>query len=88
MKGRESGSYYDRMWGAAINARPDAVSITSYNEWGEGTQIEPAARPEDQPGQHRYHSYDDGPDMYLRLTRKWSAQFQQTRAHSEHRDEL
>ena len=33
------------MWRAAIAARADRVTITSYNEWHEGTQIEPAARP-------------------------------------------
>ena len=32
------------MWRAAITAKPDRVTITSYNEWHEGTQIEPAKR--------------------------------------------
>jgi glycoprotein endo-alpha-1,2-mannosidase len=41
---RESGEYYRRMWQAALGleAQPWAVSITSFNEWGEGTQIEAA----------------------------------------------
>ena len=30
------------MWSSAIRARPDVVTVTSYNEWHEGTQIEPA----------------------------------------------
>ena len=30
------------MWQAAVRASPDVVTITSYNEWHEGTQIEPA----------------------------------------------
>ena len=44
-KGRERGAYYERMWRRALAAggATGAVSITSYNEWGEGTQIEPAA---------------------------------------------
>jgi glycoprotein endo-alpha-1,2-mannosidase len=39
---RDRGARYDAMWRRAIRARPDAVTITSYNEWHEGTQIEPA----------------------------------------------
>jgi hypothetical protein len=31
------------MWNRALDAGSDVVSITSFNEWGEGTQIEPAA---------------------------------------------
>ena len=34
---------YDRMWRGAIRAAADVVTITSYNEWHEGTQIEPAS---------------------------------------------
>jgi hypothetical protein len=39
---RNDGGWYDHMWQAAVRAAPDVVSITSYNEWHEGTQIEPA----------------------------------------------
>jgi hypothetical protein len=30
------------MWKTAIGSKPDLVTVTSYNEWQEGTQIEPA----------------------------------------------
>ena len=40
---RLHGTTYDMLWSAALAASPDVVSITSFNEWGEGTQIEPAA---------------------------------------------
>jgi hypothetical protein len=39
---RNNGATYDAKWGGAIAASPDIVAITSYNEWHEGTQIEPA----------------------------------------------
>jgi glycoprotein endo-alpha-1,2-mannosidase len=39
---RLNGATYDALWAAAVAAKPDVVSITSFNEWGEGTQIEPA----------------------------------------------
>jgi hypothetical protein len=42
LKLRRGGKAYDGMWRAALRARPDIVTITSYNEWHEGTQIEPA----------------------------------------------
>jgi glycoprotein endo-alpha-1,2-mannosidase len=42
-KPRRAGQTYDDMWLAAIRARPDRITITSYNEWHEGTQIEPAS---------------------------------------------
>jgi glycoprotein endo-alpha-1,2-mannosidase len=41
-KRREGGRYYDGLWEHAVASHPSAISITSYNEWGEGTQIEPA----------------------------------------------
>jgi glycoprotein endo-alpha-1,2-mannosidase len=39
---RDNGLTYDRMWKTALKAKPDLVTVTSYNEWQEGTQIEPA----------------------------------------------
>ena len=39
---RNEGRTYDSMWKSALKANPDVVTITSYNEWQEGTQIEPA----------------------------------------------
>lgn len=42
VRGRAQGTVYDRMWRGAIRAGADVVTITSYNEWHEGTQIEAA----------------------------------------------
>jgi hypothetical protein len=42
VRSRREGATYDRMWRSALRARADVVTITSYNEWQEGTQIEPA----------------------------------------------
>jgi len=48
---------YEENWKAALASNPEWVTITSYNEWFEGTQIEPAA------------SYGN---RYLDLTRAYS----------------
>ncbi len=42
VKPRRAGLTYDAMWEAAVRSKADAVTITSYNEWHEGTQLEPA----------------------------------------------
>ena len=39
---RQNGSYYERSFQGAIDSRPDWIVITSFNEWMEGTQIEPS----------------------------------------------
>ncbi len=50
VKPRLHGSTYDRMWKTALSADADLVTITSYNEWQEGTQIEPAQAQVERPG--------------------------------------
>eukprot|EP00026_Physarum_polycephalum_P007936 Phypoly_transcript_08008.p1 GENE.Phypoly_transcript_08008~~Phypoly_transcript_08008.p1 ORF type:complete len:417 (+),score=55.96 Phypoly_transcript_08008:168-1253(+) len=43
-KSRENGEYYETQWKAAMGARPEIISITSYNEWHEGTKGEEEKR--------------------------------------------
>ena len=50
---RRDGATYDAMWRGALRARADLVTITSYNEWHEGTQIEPA-----RAGRRGYEAYE------------------------------
>lgn len=57
---RENGLLYRRLWEAAIAAGPDWLLITSWNEWHEGSEIEP--------------SIEDG-RLYLDLTQEFSAAF-------------
>jgi hypothetical protein len=42
VRSRAGGGTYDDMWAGAIASKPDVISITSYNEWHEGSMIEPA----------------------------------------------
>jgi glycosyl hydrolase family 99 len=80
LKPRRNGHTYDAMWTSALRAGADRVTITSYNEWGEGTQIE-AARP--QPAAGAYLSYDGAYGLrgraasraYLRRTACWTRVF-------------
>ena len=77
-RSRAQGATYDRMWRAAVRAEASIVTITSYNEWHEGTQIEPA-RTVGSP----YASYDGayglvGPPAqraYLDRTGMWAGQY-------------
>ena len=85
VKRRRAGRTYDSMWHAAIVADADRVTITSFNEWHEGTQIEPAADA-GWHGRYRYFGYDGAfglrgaaaPNAYLARTRYWSDVFRNT----------
>ena len=77
VKDRLFGATYDSMWSAALRAGADLVTITSYNEWGEGTQIEPAGHG------GRYESYDGAYGLhgraaqraYITRTAYWTSRF-------------
>lgn len=67
---RLDGKYYDESFANAVNVKPEIISITSFNEWHEGTQIEPAIKKTT-----RFRKYLDygekGSSYYLDLTKKW-----------------
>jgi glycoprotein endo-alpha-1,2-mannosidase len=73
-KNRNSGKYYDAMFDAAIKSQPDFIGIASFNEWHEGTQIEPA-----KPKNMNSYNYEDySPlknDYFLLRTKEWSSMF-------------
>jgi uncharacterized protein YraI len=57
---RESGNYYAQAWQAALDSQPHWIVVNSFNEWPEGSYIEPSA------------AYGDA---YLDLTAAWAGQF-------------
>mgnify|MGYP005854591753 CR=1 FL=1 len=59
-RSRENGAYYQRTWVDAVAYNADAVVITSFNEFFEGSHIEPS----EQYG-----------DLYLQLTQDLTADF-------------
>ena len=61
------------MFAAALAVNPEIVSVTSYNEWHEGTQIEPAA-PRQSPGFTYADHQGLPPEWYLDRTRHWAGQ--------------
>ncbi len=62
---RGEGAYYRACWEGARQSEADIVAITSFNEWLEGTQIEPA------------HAYGD---FYLSLTAQLITEYRNARA--------
>jgi len=60
---RFNGFTYKSLWDQALALKPDYVLITSFNEWHEGTEIEP--------------SKEYG-DYYLRLTKEYSDRFKKS----------
>jgi hypothetical protein len=78
VKPRRQGATYDAMWRGAVRGSADLVTITSYNEWHEGTQIEPA-----RGGRRGYESYEGAwgfrgraaETAYLTRTAYWVRRF-------------
>jgi Glycosyl hydrolase family 99 len=83
---RDGGSRYNAQWVGALAAGADSVSITSYNEWHEGTQIEgaiPYCFPDGfcSPGYESDYGRTgaDAVDVYLDATATWAGVFRALR---------
>ncbi len=82
VKDRRNGRTYDHMWRLAIASGADVITVTSYNEWHEGSQIEPAARAR-RAGNRTYQDYEGAWGLsgaaaataYLARTRYWADRF-------------
>ena len=74
-RSRENGDYYKRSFQAALSVNSPLISVTSFNEWHEGTQIEEAV-PKSGNG-YKYRDYSPNkPDYYLKLTRTFVGKFE------------
>lgn len=62
---RRDGAVYRTLWEEAVKANPDWILIGTWNEWPEGTEIEP--------------SVEFG-DQYLKITREYALPFLRTTA--------
>ncbi|MDA8219118.1 MAG: glycoside hydrolase family 99-like domain-containing protein, partial [Dehalococcoidales bacterium] len=61
VRDREDGAYYQRTFDAALGSQPDwAIIVNSFNEWAEGSTIEPSV------------TYGD---KYISLTRSFSDRY-------------
>ncbi|MBI5032089.1 MAG: glycoside hydrolase family 99-like domain-containing protein [Chloroflexi bacterium] len=60
VRDRRNGEFYRETWRAAFSTYPDWIIITSWNEWVEGTMIEPSV------------TYGN---LYLDITRSFASQF-------------
>lgn len=71
---RENGKTYDAQWQAVLDSgvEPQMMTVTSFNEWHEGTQIEPSMPSSEIPSSYAYLDYEDlDPNAYLDATGAW-----------------
>jgi hypothetical protein len=71
---RAQGRTYDAQWREVVGTgvMPPMITVTSFNEWHEGTMIEPAACWRDDGLDHEYECYTMGPFQYLTATAAWT----------------
>lgn len=77
---RRQGRTFDEQWRQVVDTGvlPRMITITSFNEWHEGTMIEPAVCWQDDGLEHEYDCYAMGPEQYLVATATWAEHFART----------
>ncbi len=76
---RDRGSTYNRQWREILSTgvTPHMITVTTFNEWHEGTMIEPAACGLDDGQGYQYDCYALGPFQYLIATAAWTETIRQ-----------
>ena len=75
---RQDGATYENQWSTALSTgvEPQMVTITSFNEWHEGSQIEPIATGADNGRGYTYADFGTlPPGGYILMTRDWVERF-------------
>jgi serine/threonine protein kinase len=88
---RDNGETYNIQWQAALftSTRPDLVIISSFNQWHEGTQIEPAAPGFETDEGRVYEGYEGlGPEDYLYITKEFAHHYQTAEWPPEYRVQI
>ncbi|HUI90557.1 MAG TPA: hypothetical protein VLX61_17705 [Anaerolineales bacterium] len=78
---RDDGATFNDQWAAALGTgiQPDMVTITSFNEWHEGTMIEPPALGANDGKGYSYADFGKlPPDGYLTLSHQWIQKYLNT----------
>ena len=75
-RNRNNGQYYEKMFMNAIDANPDFIGITSFNEWHEGTQIEPAVPKKLSSYTYEDYGEDTDPLFYIKKTRELISEYE------------
>lgn len=68
-KNRDGGRYYEEMMKNAVETNPDFIGITSFNEWFEGTQIEPSVPKTISSFTYEDYGNDADPSFYIKKTK-------------------
>lgn len=77
-RNRNAGHYYRRAFDAALKVNPRIISITSFNEWHEGTQIEPAVSKSTEEFLYLDYGHNQSSRLYLDLTREFADKYSHT----------
>ena len=75
---RQDGATFSDQWAAALGTgvQPEMVTVTSFNEWHEGSMIEPPAVGADNGPGYKYEDFGKlRPDGYLTMTCQWVDKF-------------
>lgn len=78
---RRDGKTYNEQWAAALGTgvQPELVTITSFNEWHEGSMLEPPAVGATDGKGYTYANFGSlPPEGYLTLTQDWIKKYLET----------